>query len=189
MPRDFAYDIMPEIKQRWSTRAISPEKFNLEDLSAALEAARYAPSCYNAQPWKFLVGYTEEDLKTMRCFLNEKNQRWANAAPALILVLAFNKFAFNDQPNHWNQFDTGTAWGYLSLELQHRGLVSHAMAGFDPEKARKELNIPLEYDLIAMIAVGKKGNQETLPREFQALEEPGTRIPLDQIVLSTKAFK
>jgi nitroreductase len=189
MPRDFAYDIMPEVKQRWSSRALSPEKINLEDLSAALEAARYAPSCYNAQPWRFVVAYTNEDLAIMRGFLAPKNQLWANSAPVLILVLAFNKFAYNDQPNRWAQFDTGTAWGYFSLELQHRGLVGHGMGGFDPENARQKLNIPKEYDLIAMIAVGKPGNKETLPREFQALEEPGLRIPLDQIVLSVKTFK
>jgi nitroreductase len=189
MKRETSYDIMPEIQNRWSPRAISSTPVDIHDICSAMEAARQAPSCFNEQPWRFVLATEESELKLMRSFLTEKNQRWANKAPVLILIIAHKKFIYNGQPNRWNQFDTGTAWGYFSLELQRRGLVSHGMAGFDPERARKELGLSDDYDLIAMVAVGKLGNKDELPLEFQAMEQPGLRRVLEETVLTVKSLQ
>jgi nitroreductase len=131
MQRTFKYEILKEIRERWSPRAFSEEKINKDDLLAVIEAAHYAPSCFNEQPWRFIIAEKDEDLKIMRSILNLRNQQWAGKAPVLILILAHKYFSANSKNNFWNQFDAGTAWGFLSLEAQRRGLITHAMAGFD----------------------------------------------------------
>ena len=125
MKRQFKYNIMQEIKDRWSPRAFSTEKISEEDLQAILEAASYAPSCFNEQPWRLLIASEEKELEIMRSLLTEKNYRWAKNAPVLILILAHRYFAYNNKENRWHQFDSGTAWGYLSLEAQKRGFITH----------------------------------------------------------------
>jgi nitroreductase len=183
MVRDFSYDISMDIQKRWSPRAFSGESVKLE-VMALLEAARYAPSCFNEQPWRFVVASESEELTVMRSILNESNQIWANAAPVLIAVLAKQTFTQNGKPNFWHVFDTGTAWGYLSLEAQRRGLISHAMAGFDKDKARVVLQVPDDYAVVTMVAVGKMGKKEDLPPMLQEKEEPASRKPLSEIVFN-----
>lgn len=171
---------MQEIKQRWSPRAFSPEKVLEEDIQAIIEAACYAPSCFNEQPWRFLIASEESELNMMRDLLTEKNQRWAKKAPVLILVIAHRYFAYNGKENRWHQFDSGTAWGYLSLEAQKRGLITHGMGGFKSQKTRDILNISEEYEIIAVIAVGKLGNKDELEEEFKKEEYPNTRRPIKE---------
>ena len=180
--RQFIHNIMQEIKKRWSPRSFSPEKISENDIQAIIEAACYAPSCFNEQPWRFLIASKEKELNMMRDLLTEKNQRWASKAPILILVLAHRYFAYNGKENRWHQFDTGTAWGYLSLEAQKRGLITHGMAGFKRQKARKTLNISEDYEIIAVIAVGKMGNIDELEEEFKKKEFPNTRRPIAESV-------
>lgn len=175
MARKFIYNIMQEIKQRWSPQAFSTKKIPEDDIQALIEAACYAPSCFNEQPWRFLIASEEKELNVMRDLLTEKNQRWARKAPLLILVLAHRYFAYNGKENRWHQFDSGTAWGYLSLEAQKRGLITHGMGGFKRQKTRETLNINEDYEIIAVIAVGKMGNKDELEEEFKKEEFPNSR--------------
>ncbi|MTI68612.1 MAG: nitroreductase family protein [Firmicutes bacterium] len=188
MGREFQYDIMEEIKKRWSPRAFSEEKVNKDDLYAIFEAARFAPSCFNEQPWKYIIAEDEKDLSVMRKFMFDGNRIWADKAQVLALVISNNTF-WNGKKNRWNQFDAGTSWGYLSLEAQRRGLITHAMGGFDRKKVRKELNISDKYDIIAMIAIGKMGNKENLPKDIKEREKPGLRAPLNKSLINLNYFK
>ena len=186
MQRKFNYDIMPEIKTRWSPRAFSEEKVSREDLLPLFEAARYAPSCFNEQPWRYILALADDDLETMRAILTSDNRLWAGKAPALVLILAHNLFAYNDKDNYWHMFDAGTAWGFLSLEAERRGLITHAMGGFSRKKARESFTIPEEYTVIAVVAIGKMGDKAELPKKFLEKERPETRNPLEEVFVSFK---
>lgn len=180
MKREFDYDIMEIIKERWSTRSFKSEKIPDDDIKAIIEAARYAPSCFNEQPWRFIVASEENELKVLQSFLNEKNFTWAKNAPVLIVILASNVFKHNQKENRYNKFDTGTAWGFLQLEAWTRGYATHGMAGFSKKQARAELMIPDDYDIVAMVAMGKIGED---------IDFPNTRNPLKDVYLDINAFK
>lgn len=183
MSRKTIHDLMPEIAGRWSPRAFDPEPLAEDDIQALLEAASLAPSSSNEQPWRFLLAQKTADLDKMRLVLSEKNRRWAGKAPLLILIAAKKTFSHNNKPNHWHMFDTGTAWGLLSLEAQHRGLVTHAMGGFDRDLAREQFAIDDEYEIITVVAVGRYGNKNELPEDLQARERPNDRMPIEDIQL------
>lgn len=182
MEREFNYDIMKEIKGRWSPRAFSSEKISSEEIMAILEAARYAPSCFNEQPWRFIVADDEEKLSKMRGVLAETNQVWANAAPVLIAILAKKAFAHNGKDNFWYQFDAGTAWGYLSLEAERRGIITHAMGGFSKELLRETFHVTDEYDVMTVVAIGKMGNKEKLSENLKEREKPEVRESLENLI-------
>lgn len=183
MDRKYNYEIMDLIKLRWSPRAISEEKIPREEIMSLIEAARFAPSCYNEQPWRFVIADTEENLKKMRDLLMTGNQIWANKAPVLLLIVAKKTFTYDGEENAWHLFDAGTAWGYLSLEAQRRGLVTHAMGGFDSDKARTAFNIPDDFSIITVVAIGKQGNKKALASKLRSSEIPGTRIETDKLIL------
>jgi len=187
MNRTFNYDVLDIIKKRWSSRALSDEKIKRDDILALVEAARYAPSCFNDQPWHFVIADTDEALAAFRPVLTPGNQAWAGKAPVLILICARKNFSGKNAANFWHQFDTGTAWGYFSLEAEHRGLIAHGMAGFDRAAAERVVQLPPEYEAIAMIAVGKPGNANDLPPDIKEREKPGTRNELSK-VYSLKTF-
>lgn len=186
MKREFNYDIMQEIKERWSPRAFSSEKISWEEIMAVLEAARYAPSCFNEQPWRFIIADDEESHGKMRNILAEANQVWANAAPVLIAILGKKAFEYNGKDNFWHLFDSGTAWGYLSLEAQRRGLATHAMGGFSKKGLKEAFNISDDYDVIAVVALGRPGDKEKLPQALQEKEEPASRKSLQDLILPNK---
>jgi len=181
--REFNFEIMTQIKERWSPRAFSSEKIEEEDINAILEAARYAPSCFNEQPWRFIVAKEEVELAKMLDILTPQNQIWAKNAPVLLLILSKKTFELDGRENYWNMFDTGTAWGYLSLEAQRRGLITHAMGGFSKAKASEAYNISEQYTIIAVVAVGKYGNFNELPDALKEREVPETRKALDEIII------
>jgi nitroreductase len=181
MERTFNHDILPLIKTRWSPRAVSPEPLPGEDILALVEAARYAPSCFNEQPWHFVIADEPESLAAFRSVLTESNRQWAGRAPVLVLVSSRDKFTLNGNDNFWHQFDAGTAWGFLSLEAERRGLVAHAMGGFDRAAAANAAVLPDGFIPLAMIAVGKHGRIEDLPESFRDREFPGTRKNDDEI--------
>lgn len=186
--RDYNYTLLEWIEKRWSPRAFSPELLEREEVAAVIEGARQAPSCFNEQPWRFVVAQDQPALDVLRSFLSEKNRRWAGKAPVLILILAVRHFKASGKPNRWNQFDTGTAWGFLSLEAMRRGIVTHAMAGFDRAKATETLKIPETHDVIAMVAMGRYGNPEELDDDFKETEHPSGRRPLNEILLDYRTF-
>lgn len=187
--RDFNYEILDVIQKRWSPRCFSEVAVDLDDLKAIIEAGTYAPSCFNEQPWRFIVATEEVDLNIMRSFLNERNLKWAGKAPVLMLAVAQNVFNHNGKPNAYANFDTGAAWGLLSLEAVTRGYQTHAMAGYDHELARQSLNIPKDYNLIAMIVLGKPGKLETLDESFRKIEKPNSRKSLETFYCDVNLFK
>ena len=133
------YSIHPFILNRWSPRAMSGEELTDEELLPLFEAARWAPSSYNNQPWRFL--YAKRNTKHWNTFfslLGEFNQSWCKNAAVLIVVISHQNFEHNNKPSRTHHFDTGAAWENLALEATHRGLVAHGMEGFEYEKARTE---------------------------------------------------
>jgi nitroreductase len=179
--RDFLYDISEDIQKRWSPRAYSEENVPESEVMALLEAARYAPSCFNEQPWRFIVAMAQDELELMRGLLTETNQSWANKAPVLAAIIAKKQFG-SGKDNYWHMFDSGTAWGFFALEAQRRGLIAHAMGGYNREKAQVMLGVPEEYSVITIVAVGKYGDKSQLPAALQSREQPNIRKPLSEIV-------
>ncbi|UUZ92281.1 nitroreductase family protein [Paenibacillus sp. P25] len=152
------YGVNPLFLNRWSPRSFSDRKVSDQDLYAVLEAAHWAPSSYNDQPWRFIVAKTDERLGVFHEFLNEFNRSWASKAPVLLLV-ASDKQRENGDPNGAHAFDSGTAWGYLALQAKLLGLATHAIGGFDRDKARQSLNVPERFELHAVIALGYQGDK------------------------------
>ncbi|NTW05614.1 MAG: nitroreductase family protein [Peptococcaceae bacterium] len=185
MARVFDYNILPEIKERWSARAIEGTEVSDEEIMTLLEAARYAPSCFNEQPWRFIVAKDKGALDKMRGVLTPSNRVWANNAPVLILIGSKKTFSRNSKENYWHMFDAGTAWGYLSLQAQKLGLVAHAMGGFSISEARKAFNIPEDLDIMTIVAVGKYGRKESLNEELQKREQPDVRMEISELIIKT----
>ena len=162
------------LSKRWSPRAFDAEKaVEQEKLLMVLEAARWAPSCFGDEPWRFVVSNRFEDevsWQAMLALLAPKNQEWAQHAPVLILACADSEFRQNTKPNRWAQYDTGQASMSLCLQATALGLVSHQMGGFDGEKAREVLHIPIQFTPVAAIAVGYQGDINSLDEGFQATE-------------------
>jgi nitroreductase len=167
---------------RWSPRAMSGGSVSAEELMALFEAARWAPSSYNNQPWRIL--YARRDTEHWPVFLGllvEGNRAWAKDAAALLLFVSKETFDFNGQPYPTHSFDTGAAWENLALQATLKGLVTHGMQGFDYERARTELNIPAGFRVEAMIAVGRPGDPASLPEKMREMEAPSGRKPLSEI--------
>ncbi len=173
--------VQPLILNRWSPRSFAEQSVLEKELLAILEAARWAPSCFNEQPWRFIVARTKPDLDRMRECLAEKNRSWADRAPMLIAVISAPDFALNGRPNRWNGFDAGTAWGYLALEANSRGLIAHAMGGFSQQKIREQFGVPEAWGIHAVVALGYRGPVAQLLPELQALEQPNDRRPLSEL--------
>lgn len=172
---------------RWSPRSFSDREVSLEDLTKVFEAARWAASSYNEQPWRFFVGTRGSDTyKKILESLIPFNQAWAGKAPVLILGVTRTKFSHNNTPNRVALYDLGAAASYLTLQATALGLVTHQMAGFDENAARKALDVPEEYIFGAAIALGYQGDPEDLPSDQAKQQEvaPRTRKPLSEIVLA-----
>ncbi len=172
------------ILRRWSPRAFADRDVSTDDLKKIFEAARWAASSYNEQPWRFLIGHRgDAAYEKIFAALVEFNQSWAKSAPVLILSVAKKNFTQNGHPNPYNIHDTGAATAYLSLQATELGLHTHSMAGFDKEKARALFNIPSDYDIGAVTALGYLGDPDTLSEHARQIElSPRTRKPLSEIV-------
>lgn len=182
--RKAGYKINSLLLERWSPRAMSGESLNDEELMALFEAARWAPSSYNNQPWRFI--YAKRNTEYWEKFLTlmvEFNQSWAKNAAVLVVIISKKTFDFNGKPSITHKFDSGAAWENLALEAETRGLVAHGMEGFDYKKAREVLAIPGDYDVEAMVAIGKKGKKEDLPPDLQERETPSDRKPLAELIM------
>ena len=183
--RAIHYEILDEITNRWSPRAFSKEELSMEDVFAVIEAARFAPSCFNEQPWRFILAISQDDRAKMISILTESNKIWAANAPVLILVVAKKFFDLDDKENRWSAFDCGTAWGYLSLEAQRRGLITHAMGGFSVAKAREGYDINEKYEPMAVVALGKYGDVESLNEDLKKREHPSTRKETSELLFKS----
>ncbi|GAA3411439.1 nitroreductase family protein [Paenibacillus hodogayensis] len=179
--RKSEFALSPLFLNRWSPRAFTDRKVSDEDLHAILEAAHWAPSSFNDQPWRFIVAKTEEQLNVFRGFLGDFNKLWASSAPVLV-VIASDKQRENGDPNGAHAFDSGTAWGYLALQATLKGIASHAIGGFDRQAAREALNVPDHYELHAVIAIGYRGDKNELPEGIREREVPNGRKPLSEVV-------
>jgi nitroreductase len=168
---------------RWSPRALSGDEIDPEDLLIMFEAARWAPSSYNNQPWRML--YARRGTPEWDVFFNllgDFNRSWAGNAGALVLFVSKTTFDFNGEPSITHAFDTGAAWMQLALQASLRGYVAHGMQGFDYARAKTELRIPQEYEVHAMVAIGRPGNPETLSPELREREKPSERRNLQQTI-------
>ncbi len=172
---------------RWSPRAMSGEAVSEAELMTLFEAARWAPSSYNNQPWRFL--YARRDTGNWELFFDllvEFNQGWASSAAALIVFVSRKTFEHNGEPSVTHSFDTGAAWENLALQGWLKGLVVHGMQGFDYERARTDLSIPEEFQVEAMAAVGRPAKVEDLPAELREREAPSDRRELAQTICEGK---
>ena len=173
------------LSHRWSPRAFEDRPVEPEKLRSLFEAARWAASSYNGQPWNFIVA-TKDDPQSFQRVLDsfvEFNQGWAKGAPVVGLSVAQLKFSHNGQPNRHAFHDVGQAAANLALQATALGLQVHPMAGIDPEKARKLFNIPEDYEAVAGFALGYPGNPSTLPDQLRERElGPRERKPVSSFV-------
>lgn len=174
------YDIDPVYVNRWSPRSILDKEVPEDVLFSLFEAARWAPSAFNLQPWRFIVARTPEERETFYPFINEFNLTWCKSAPVLVLIISQKVTERGENPSH--AFDTGAAWGFLALEAVRKGLVTHPMTGIDFAKAREILAVPEDYDIQALIAIGYQGPKESLPQALQEREQPSPRIPVQELL-------
>jgi nitroreductase len=179
--------VLPVVLDRWSPRSFSSRDVSPADLRRVFEAARWAASAYNEQPWRYLVG-TRNSLTHKKIFstLIGFNQSWAGSAPVLILGVASTKFSHNGTDNGYAIYDLGAASSYLTLQASALGLSTHQMAGFDQDAARKAFGVPDDYAFGSVIALGYQGEPAALGHEqLIALEtEPRARKELSEFVLS-----
>lgn len=163
------------------------EEISDEELMTLFEAARWAPSSYNGQPWRFIYAKRNtEHWKQLFGLMVEFNQSWAKNAAVLVVVVSKKTFEFNSKPARTHSFDAGAAWENMALQATSIGLVTHGMEGFDYERAKEVLEIPDDYQVEAMIAIGKRGQKESLPAELQQRESPSDRKELKEIVVEGK---
>lgn len=171
-PADNTYPIHELIARRWSPRAFADRPVETEKLYRLFEAARWAASSFNEQPWGFMVATREQADRhaTMVECLSEGNQVWAADAPVLLLSMAKLVFDRNERPNRHAYHDTGLAVANLVIQATDLGLFVHQMAGFDQEQSRAAFSIPEDWDPVAMIAIGYPGDPEQLPEDLKKRE-------------------
>lgn len=173
----------PMFLDRWSPRAFAAEPVQEELLCALFEAARWAPSSGNQQPWFYLYADREPELPVFRSCLTERNQIWASHAPVLAFAISHKISKGKNVPNRWAAFDTGASWMSLAIEARKLGLYTHAMAGFSQDSVYDRLRVPREkFDVWAAIAIGWMGDPANLPDDFRKRETPSQRKPLDEVV-------
>jgi nitroreductase len=170
---------------RWSPRAYTGESIPVETLLTLFEAARWAPSAFNSQPWRFV--YARRDTAAFESFLSfliPYNQAWARAASALVVILSKASFVPPGKREPTTSasasFDAGAAWASLAIQAYKLGWSAHAMAGFDPDAARRVIKAPADYRLEAVAAIGKRGDAATLPPNLAERERPNARRPLSE---------
>lgn len=182
--RKTTHKVSPFISGRWSPRLLSGEELADEEFMPLFEAARWAPSSYNNQPWRFIYAKRNtQHWQKLFELMGEWNRSWANNASVLVVVVSYKKLDKTGKPSKTHSFDTGAAWQNLALEAASRNLVAHGMEGFDYEKARKDLQIPDDYQVEAMIAIGKRSRKEDSLAQDQEVEKPSDRKPLKDIVM------
>lgn len=181
-PAPVDYPIIPAIQNRWSPRSLLSNPLSPQQMGSLLEAFRWAPSCFNEQPWRVFVGRSTcspNTLETLRTLLMEGNS-WAKRAPVLLLTCAEQNFAKTGEFNRHANHDTGMALAYLCAQATAMGLATHNMAGFDHERAKGELALPPSVEPLTMVAIGYEGPPEQLEVDWQREAElaPRSRKPM-----------
>lgn len=187
--RSADYPIEPIFLDRWSPRAYDARPIPTADLMAILEAARWAPSAYNIQPWRFLYAQRNDDnWQKYLSLLDPFNASWAHQAAALVVVVSDTVMPGDgrrpDKPSRSHSFDAGAAWAQLALQATALGYQAHAMAGVDFDKSRTELGVPARYRIEVAIAIGKRADPSILPGGLQEHEHPSDRRPVAQIAFA-----
>lgn len=179
--------VLPVFHERWSPRSFAEREVSPAELRKIFEAARWAASSYNEQPWRFLVGTRgSETYQKIYGSLGGFNREWAVTAPVLILGTASTRFRHNGETNTFAVYDLGAAAAYMVLQAAAQGLTAHQMAGYDQGVARQELEIPEVYALGSVIALGYQGEPTALTngRLVEMEMAPRQRKPLSEIVFS-----
>lgn len=185
--RQSEYGIHPLILNRWSPRSMTGRPLTKKELMPLFEAASWAPSSYNNQPWHFL--YALKGSSSWPLFFDvmiDFNKGWVQNAGAIVLVVSGKNFEHNGKFSRTHSFDTGAAWMALALEGAYRGYVVHGMEGFDYELAKKNLEIPDDYQIEALVAIGERAPVNKLPPELQKRELPSRRKKLTEILIEGK---
>jgi nitroreductase len=175
------------VRERWSPRAFNEKAVPPEVLRSLFEAARWAPSSSNLQPWAYIVGTKadKENFDKVLSTLVEFNQGWAKNAPVLALSVAQVKNPKDGASNRWAFHDVGSASAQLTTEASSRGLYVHQMAGIDPNKARQVFGIPADWEAVAAMAIGYPGDPATLPDQLRERElAPRVRKPVSEFVMT-----
>jgi len=187
-PRQADHEIDPLFLERWSPRAFDGSEIPDEDLLAIFEAARWAPSAFNSQPWRFLYAKRgDADWDRFLSLLIPWNQGWAHSASVLVYILS-DSLPFTDKEtgapagSHTHSFDAGAAWVSLALQATRMGYHAHGMSGIQHELARAELAIPERYRLEAACVIGRIGDPAMLDDKLRARETPSGRKPLGEFV-------
>ncbi|TFZ49527.1 nitroreductase family protein [Serratia proteamaculans] len=190
-PRVSDYPIDAQFIERWSPRALANEAIDDETLLSFFEAARWSPSAYNIQPWRF--AYSKQGSASWDSYLDfliEFNRGWAQHASALVVVISkttsLNGEKEVSNPSH--AFDTGAAWANLALQAHLKGWATHCMSGIHSDKIKAALNLPDNYQVHSMVAIGKTGDKSRLPEFLQQKEIPSGRLPLEQTVVEGLNF-
>ncbi|MDX1451910.1 MAG: nitroreductase family protein [Oleiphilaceae bacterium] len=178
--RDFVEGLDPRFVARWSPRAFEKIELTPVVIKRLIEAARWAPSCFNEQPWRFYTS-SAQNFEDYLGLLAEANQSWAKDCAVIGFLVATKTFAKNGKTNAHARFDCGAAWMSLCLQARHEGLYAHGMAGVDFEKATEYLQLDDSEELVMAFAVGKLADLSQLSAEQREKETPNSRKPLDDI--------
>jgi nitroreductase len=174
---------------RWSPRAYRSAPLTEGEIHTLFEAARWAPSCFNEQPWRFVYATAAEQRRKLVACLVAKNQLWAGQAPLVMFVLARRNFQKTGMENRHAPFDAGAAWMALALQARKLGLYAHAMAGFNLDRAYETLGVSREeFHIMAAVAVGRLGDAGTLPDDLRAMETPNSRKPHAEVATDVFPF-
>ena len=170
---------------RWSPRAMSGEPISKEQMTVLVEAARWAPSCFNLQPWRFVYSLKQDQYWDIFLgLLMDMNRVWAERAGALMVILSDDQFKDTDQSSPTSGFDTGSAWMSMALQAQSMGLVSHAMWGFHHQEVAKTIRAPEYMTARAVVAIGYPGDLEILPEQYREKEVPSSRQSIDALMFN-----
>jgi nitroreductase len=169
--------------ERRSSRAFAGEAISRRHIATLLEAARWAPSSFNEQPWRFVVASRDSARwNDFLSWLSESNRVWCERAAALVLVAA----RAGSGPRTPHDFDTGAAWAHLALQAAALGLIAHAVAGFDHERAADDLRIPFSFHAVCIVAIGVPGHADDLPERLRSREAASQRRPLQEIAFDSE---
>lgn len=180
--RTTEYPIDDVFLNRYSPRSMSGEKITKDEIMTLFEAARWAPSSMNAQPWRFVYAVRDTPpFEKLLSFVFDKNKIWCKNSSALIVLISKNNLddGSNSLPH---SFDAGASWENLALQATNMGFISHAMGGFDKNIAKEKLEVSDEYTVEIMIAIGKPGKIEDLPEDLRTREKPSGRKNLEELV-------
>jgi nitroreductase len=188
-PRAVTRPVDPLFLDRWSPRAFDASSLPQADLDTLLDAARWAPSAFNYQPWRFLYAHRDSaDWARFLGLLLPFNQSWVQHASVLTFILSDSLSSApgsqETKPSHSHSFDAGAAWALLALQATRMGYHTHAMTGVDFDAARRELAVPDRFRIEAAVAIGRMGDKATLPEALQAREAPSGRNPIDSFAFA-----